>query len=73
MMEGRISIEIEEPDFMNLVSPEEKEELKSKVTEAIKSRVLDLFVIEMRKLLKERYNLSPKDAKSMLRKKGFWA
>lgn len=72
-MEEKILIEIEEPDFMDLVSLEEKEELKSKVAEAIRSRVFDLFASEMRKFLKERYNLSSKDAESMLRKRGSWA
>jgi hypothetical protein len=59
IMERRILIEIEEPDFMNLVNPDEKKELNSKVAEAIKSRVFDLFASEMKKIVKERYNLSP--------------
>jgi hypothetical protein len=58
-MERRILIEIEEPDFMDLVNPKEKEELKSTVAEAIRLRVFDLFVREMKRIVKERYNLSP--------------
>jgi hypothetical protein len=57
-MERRILIEIEEPDFMDLVNPKEKEELKSTVAEAIRLRVFDLFVREMKRIVKERYNLS---------------
>jgi hypothetical protein len=58
-MERKILIEIEEPDFMDLVNPKEKEELKSTVAEAIRLRVFDLFVREMKRIVKERYNLSP--------------
>jgi hypothetical protein len=58
-MERKILIEIEEPDFMDLVNLEEKEELNSRVARAIKSRVYELFVGEMKKIVKERYNLSP--------------
>jgi hypothetical protein len=57
-MERKILIEIEEPDFMDLVNQEEKEELRSKVNEAIRSQVFDLFASEMRKIIRERYNLS---------------
>jgi hypothetical protein len=55
-MERKILIEIEEPDFMDLVNPDEKEELNSKAAEAIKSRVFDLFVSEIKKIVKERYS-----------------
>jgi hypothetical protein len=58
-MERKILIEIEEPIFMDLVDLEEKEELNSKVAEAIRSRVFDLFASEMKKIVKERYDLSP--------------
>ncbi|MBU7023688.1 MAG: hypothetical protein HXS40_05925 [Theionarchaea archaeon] len=58
-MERKILIEIEEPDFMDLVNSEEKEELKSTVAEAIRLRVFDLFVREMKRIVEERYNLSP--------------
>jgi hypothetical protein len=36
----------------------EKEELDIKVIEAIRSRVSDLFACEMKKIVRERYNLS---------------
>jgi hypothetical protein len=58
-MEKRILIEIEEPVFMDLVNSKEKEELNSKVAETIRSQVFDLFASEMKKIVKERYNLSP--------------
>jgi hypothetical protein len=58
-MERKILIEIEELDFMDLVNSEEKEELNSKVAEAIRSRVFELFASKMKKFLKERYNFSP--------------
>jgi hypothetical protein len=57
-MERKILIEIEEPDFMDLVNSKEKEELDSKVIEIIRTQVFELFSAEMKKLLKERYNLS---------------
>jgi hypothetical protein len=44
---------------MNLLNPKEKEELKSKVAESIQLRVFDLFASEMKKIVKERFNLSP--------------
>jgi hypothetical protein len=56
-MERSILIEIEEPDFMDLIDLKEREELKSKVAEAIRSRVSDLFTSEMKKIVRERYNL----------------
>jgi hypothetical protein len=59
-MERKVLIEIEEPNFMDLLDSREKEELKSKVAEAIKSRVFELFASEMRKIVKQRYNLSPR-------------
>lgn len=62
-MERKILIEIEEPDFMDLVNPDEKEELNSRVAEAIKSRVLESFSSEMKKIVRERYNLSPQTRK----------
>jgi hypothetical protein len=70
-MEGKILIEIEEPDFMDLVNSEEKEELKSKVAETIRSQVFDLFASEMRKTVKERYNLSPQIRRTCSAKE-FW-
>jgi hypothetical protein len=57
-MERKILIEIEEPDFMDLVDSDEKEELNSRVARAIRLRVFDLFVREMKRIVKERYNLS---------------
>jgi hypothetical protein len=58
-MERSILIEIEEPDFMDLIDLKEREELKSKVAEAIRSRVSDLFASEMKKkfLCFRRYSL----------------
>jgi hypothetical protein len=58
-IERKILIEIEEPDFMDLVNTTEREELKSTVAEAIRSQVFDLFAREMKKIVKERYNLVP--------------
>jgi hypothetical protein len=57
-MERKIRIEIKEPDFMDLVDSKEREELNSEVTGAIRSRVSDLFVSEMKKIVRKRYNLS---------------
>jgi hypothetical protein len=57
-MERKVLIGIEEPDFMDLVNLKEKEELDIKVIEAIRSRVSDLFACEMKKIVRERYNLS---------------
>jgi hypothetical protein len=59
-MERKVLIEIEEPDFMDLVSLEEKEELNSKVARAIRLRVFDLFASEMKKIVRERYAVSIK-------------
>lgn len=70
-MERKILIEIEEPDFMDLVDLKEKEELNKEVAEIIRSRVLDLFASEMKKVLKERYNLSPEETKYLLKKGNF--
>jgi hypothetical protein len=67
-MERGVLIEIEEPDFMDLVDSEEKEELNSRIAEAIKSRVFDLFASEMKKIVRERYNLSPQKRRTCLRK-----
>jgi hypothetical protein len=64
-MKRRILIEIEEPDFMDLVNLGEKEELKSKVAEAIRLRVFDLFASEMKKIVREKYNLPPKVKKNL--------
>ena len=70
-MERKILIEIQEPDFMDLVNSEEKEELDSKVVEIIRGRVFELFSVEMRKLLKERYNLSLMHMETLLGRRGF--
>jgi hypothetical protein len=67
-MEKRILIEIEEPDFMDLVDSDEREDLNNEVVEAIKPRVFDLYAGEMEKLLKEKYNLSAQDTKDLLRR-----
>ncbi|MGC1122967.1 MAG: hypothetical protein WBA22_17945 [Candidatus Methanofastidiosia archaeon] len=67
-MERKILIEIEEPDFMDLVNLEEKEELNRKVTEIIRSQVFELFASEMKKIVKERYNLVPQIRRAFSRK-----
>lgn len=64
-MEGKVLIEIEEPDFVDLVNSREREELNVRVVKAIRSRVLDLFATEMKKIVKERYNLSAVNAQNM--------
>jgi hypothetical protein len=67
-MERKILIEIEEPDFMDLLNLEEKGELNSRVAEAIKSRVFNLFVSEMKRIVKERYNPCPTNRQNMLKR-----
>jgi hypothetical protein len=46
---------------MDLVNPDEKEQLRKCVIEKIRPDVAGLFVGETERLLKERYNLSPED------------
>jgi hypothetical protein len=46
---------------MDLVNPEEREQLRRCIIEKIRPDVADLFVSEVERLLKERYNLSPED------------
>lgn len=65
-MERKILIEIEVPDFMDLVNLEEREELNRKVAQSIRSQVLNLFASEMKKIVKERYNLSPVNKENTL-------
>jgi hypothetical protein len=70
-MERKILIEIEEPDFMDLVNTTEREELKSKVAETIRSQVFELFANEMKKIVKERYNLVPQTRRTCPEKEVF--
>jgi hypothetical protein len=46
---------------MDLVNPDEREQLRKRIVEKIRPDVADLFVNEMERLLKERYNLSLED------------
>jgi hypothetical protein len=46
---------------MDLVNPEEREQLRRRIIEKITPDVADLFVSETERLLKECYNLSPGD------------
>jgi hypothetical protein len=46
---------------MDLVNPDEKEQLRNRITEKIRPDVADLFISETERLLKERYNLSARD------------
>jgi hypothetical protein len=46
---------------MDLVNPKEREQLRRCIIEKIRPDVDDLFVSEIERLLKERYNLSPED------------
>lgn len=54
-----------------LNSPDEREPVLKRVIEKIRPEVTDLFAIEMKKLLKERYNLSPRETKYLLKKGNF--
>jgi hypothetical protein len=56
-----VLIEIQEPCLMDLVSPDEREQLRGCIIEKIGPEVADLFVRQTERLLKERYNLSPTD------------
>jgi hypothetical protein len=56
-----VLIEIQEPCLMDLVNPKEREQLRRCIIEKIRPDVDDLFVSEIERLLKERYNLSPED------------
>jgi hypothetical protein len=56
-----VLIEIREPCLMDLVNPEEREQLRRCIIEKIRPDVADLFVSETERLLKEIYNLSPED------------
>jgi hypothetical protein len=56
-----VLIEIQEPCIMDLVSPDEKEQLRKRIIEKIRPDVADLFVTETERLLKECYNQSSKD------------
>lgn len=57
----KVLIEIQEPCLMDLVDPDEREELRRCIIEKIRPDVAGLFVSEIERLLKERYNLSPED------------
>jgi hypothetical protein len=46
---------------MDLVNPEDRDELRKRIIEKIRPDVADLFVSEIERLLKERYNLYPED------------
>jgi hypothetical protein len=46
---------------MDLVNPDEREQLRKRIIEKITPDVADLFVDEIERILKERYNLSPED------------
>jgi hypothetical protein len=46
---------------MDLVNPEERDELRKRIIEKIRPDVADLFVSETERLLKEYYSLSPED------------
>ncbi|MGC1120581.1 MAG: hypothetical protein WBA22_05760 [Candidatus Methanofastidiosia archaeon] len=56
-----VLIEIQEPCIMDLVNPEDREQLRERIIEKITPDVADLFVSEIERILKERYNLSPED------------
>lgn len=56
-----VLIQIQEPCIMDLVNPEEKEQLRKRIIEEITPEVADLYVSEIERLLRERYNLSPED------------
>jgi tRNA A37 N6-isopentenylltransferase MiaA len=56
-----VQIEIEEPCLMDLVNPEEREQLRKRIIEKIRSDVANLFISEIERVLKERYNLSPEN------------
>jgi hypothetical protein len=57
----KVLIEIQEPCLMDLVNPEEREQLRRRIIEKITPDVADLFVSETERILKECYNLSPGD------------
>lgn len=46
---------------MDLVNPDEREQLRKCIIEKIRLDVADLFINETERLLKERYNLSLED------------
>ncbi|MGC1119961.1 MAG: hypothetical protein WBA22_02605, partial [Candidatus Methanofastidiosia archaeon] len=52
-----VLIEIQEPCLMDLVNPDEREQLRKRIIEKIRPDVAGLFVSEIERLLKERYNL----------------
>jgi hypothetical protein len=56
-----VLIEIQEPCLMDLVNPDEREQLRKRIIEKIRPEVTDLFVSETERILKECYNLSPED------------
>jgi hypothetical protein len=56
-----VLIEIQEPCIIDLVNPEEREQLRNRIIEKIRPDVADLFVSETERLLKECYNLSLED------------
>lgn len=56
-----VLIEIQGPCLMDLVNPEEREQLQRCIAEKIRPEVANLFASETERILKERYNLSPKD------------
>ncbi|MBU7022486.1 MAG: hypothetical protein HXS41_15670 [Theionarchaea archaeon] len=58
---GKVLIEIEEPCIMDLVNPDEREQLRKRIIEKIRPDVVDLLVSETERLLKECYSLSSED------------
>jgi hypothetical protein len=56
-----VQIEIQEPCLMDLVNPEDRDELRKRIIEKIRPDVAGLFVSETERLLKECYSLSPED------------
>lgn len=56
-----VLIEIQEPCIMDLVNPDEREELRKCIIEKIRPGVSGLFVSEIERLLKQCYNVSPED------------
>jgi hypothetical protein len=56
-----VLIEIQEPCLMDLVCPDEREQLRKRIIEKIRPEVADLFVSEVERILKEIYNVSPED------------
>jgi hypothetical protein len=51
---------------MDLVNPDEREQLRECIIEKIRPDVADLFVSGIETVLKERYNLSPEDLRKVI-------